>query len=231
MPWLPTMNTIDLMYDRARWETKQLHFSIAADLYRQIIDKLPFGRARVPFHLLAAEANLDAGREREAIDDCHAAIAIDSHSSLAWRTLGRILLEGGKLVDAERSLQKCIAIEPSRSAYIYLAIISLNANRIEEAESFCRQAIAMDSEFAEAYLNLAQALNLQNRKREAIDALQIAIEKDSNSANAHRVLGELLFESGKGREALQHILRAAEIAPHDVRLRVLIQRLEGDRHK
>ena len=75
------MDEIDQLYQRATHESENGNPIEAARLYREMIKLLRHDERKAAFYLLAANANVDAGRFEEAIDDCHSALSVEPTSA------------------------------------------------------------------------------------------------------------------------------------------------------
>lgn len=64
--------------------------------------------------------------------------------------------------------------------------------KVEEAARSYRQALALDPDFADAYINLGNALDRLGKSDEAIATYQKALELDPDLAGAHYNLGDSL---------------------------------------
>ena len=83
-----------------------------------------------------------------------------------------------------------------------------NENRLPEAEHAYRQALALDPEFVEAWINLGLVSLLQGRPTEAATCQREALRLDPESADAHNNLGMAHYALGHQPEA-ENCFRAA----------------------
>ena len=141
---------------RAKYELEQGNSVKSASLYRELIDLLPPDgiRARLIHSLLAASAHLEASKFAEAIDDCRCAISLDPSHAKAWRCLGLVLLEAGRLDDAEQALLRSIELSSSASACMYLGSVYFRQEKWSNAEQHYRESVRLDPDFDEAHYNL-----------------------------------------------------------------------------
>ncbi|MBK8232967.1 MAG: tetratricopeptide repeat protein [Candidatus Eisenbacteria bacterium] len=93
---------------------------------------------------------------------------------IARNNLGQLLLEIGRLVEAEQHFRSAIAIHPQfAEAHNNLATIHGQAGRLEEAIRSCDAAIGLDPNFARAYFNRALArMRLQQFDAALLDLSQ-----------------------------------------------------------
>jgi tetratricopeptide (TPR) repeat protein len=97
--------------------------------------------------------------------------------------------------------------------------------KLGDAERYCRQALALDPNYDEAYFNLGSSLLGQARADEALDAYLAACRIDPDYVEAHREAGAILLDESKYAEAEMHLRKALELSPNDVHAMELMKRL------
>jgi tetratricopeptide (TPR) repeat protein len=140
-------------------------------------------------------------------------------------------LDGGRLAEAESALRKSLALNPTPTACSFLACLCLRDRSLGDAERYCRQALALDPDFDEAYFNLGSSLLGQGRTDEALTAYQTACRIDPDYGLAHREAGALLLDEGRYSEAATHLRNALALAPNDERAIELMKRLASRKGK
>ena len=80
--------------------------------------------------------------------------------------------------------------------------------RLHEAETHYRRALAIQPDYAPAYVNLGMVLVALRRPDEAIDAYKRAIELGSEDVDLDVRLGNALLQAGRAPEAVEHFRRA-----------------------
>jgi tetratricopeptide (TPR) repeat protein len=80
--------------------------------------------------------------------------------------------------------------------------------RFQEAETHYRRALALQPDYAPAYVNLGTALVAQHRPDEAIEAYKRAIQLESADVDLDSKLGNALLQAGKPADAIVHFRRA-----------------------
>ena len=77
-----------------------------------------------------------------------------------------------------------------------------------------RQAIAMRSDFIQAYINRGDVLLRMNKTHEALKIYQDALRIESNNADVHYNLAVVSLQLNKPGEGLQYLNKALEIDPN-----------------
>jgi len=79
----------------------------------------------------------------------------------------------------------------------------MDQGHLDEAVACCRRALDLKPDFAEAYINLGNALKDQRKLDEAVACCRHALDLKPDSAEAHGSLGSILEEAGDLRDAEQ----------------------------
>ena len=80
--------------------------------------------------------------------------------------------------------------------------------RLQEAEARYRRALAIQPDYAPAYINLGMVLVALQRPGEAIDAYRRAIDLGAADVDLDYRLANALLQAGKASEAIEHFQRA-----------------------
>ena len=116
----------------------------------------------------------------------------------AWKVLGVLLIQVGRLSESLISTQKSVELNPMDSeAHYNLGVILKSLDRSNEAEKSYRQAITLKPDYAEAHSNLGNILQELGRLVEAEKSFRQAIELKPDFTEAHSNLGITLQELGK----------------------------------
>ena len=111
----------------------------------------------------------------------------------AWKILGAILKQKGKISESLIVCQKSVQLDPQDAkAHNNLAIILLLQSRLEEAETSLRKAIELKPDLAEAHNNLGVILEKHRKFTEAFFAYIQAINSNPNFTDAYENLGMVL---------------------------------------
>lgn len=90
-----------------------------------------------------------------------------------------------------------------------LGVALQTENNLEEAEARYRRALALQPDYAPAYVNLGMLLFTLQRTAEAIDAYRRAIELGSTDEDLDLKIGTALLQAGRAQEAAVYLERAA----------------------
>ncbi len=113
--------------------------------------------------------------------------------TLAWKVLGAILKQKGKISESLIVFQKSVQLDPQDAkAHNNLAIILILQSRLEEAETSLRQAIKLKPDLAEAHNNLGVILEKNRKFTEAFSAFIQAINFKPNFTDAYENLGMVI---------------------------------------
>src|SRR5258705_6738335 len=149
------------------------------------------------------------GLERLASNDYESAwrtfeqlLFLDEDNPVA-NTLGAAsLLSLGRIDDAEPLARKGVCLTPRLAlAHYYLALLLIEKEKYEEAESEIWEAIAIEPHNAGYRLILGRLLFLQSREADACEQLRRCVELSPGSAEAHFLLGLSLLRCGQIRDA------------------------------
>ena len=95
------------------------------------------------------------------------------------------------------------------------ARLLLEQSRPSDAETYAREAIAEDTENAEAYVLLSYALAEQGNHKDAIEAAQKAVGIDPENHYTHFTLGRAYYLNSNYKRAKTHLDQARDIYPED----------------
>jgi tetratricopeptide (TPR) repeat protein len=115
--------------------------------------------------------------------------------------------------------------------HIQRAQLLIQQGRFEQAQQELGQAIADDSEAADAFYLLAIVLNEQKKYREATEAVQNAIRLEPGFAGAHTVLGDIYLDRNMYPEAEQSLNEALRLDPYNERTWGALSRLYFNQKK
>jgi tetratricopeptide (TPR) repeat protein/SAM-dependent methyltransferase len=142
----------------------------------------------------------------------------------AWKALGAVLKETGRISESLASFQKAVQLAPQDAeAHSNLGNTLKELGRLDEALASYKQAIALKPDYAEAHYNLGIMLQELRRLDEALASYTQAIALKPDLAEAHVnldiALKSVKFNSSNPKlyPALTHLLTAGNFTrPKDV---------------
>ena len=153
--------------------------------------------------LILAWEHFQASRYAEAERLCGRIVEADPSLSDAWRLLGVLLADRGKLDKAAAALRQLILLDPSDSeAHNNLGFILDRQEKLVEANVHYREAIRLRPDYADARYNLAIVLQKQGELEQAAASFRQAVLLKPSDADAHNNLGVVLMELGRLDEAV-----------------------------
>lgn len=187
----------------------------------------------VPTRILAAWEAWQLGKQRiasrnsrqleEAGHFMRQAIDLDPGFALAYAGLAQALtlqaVYGGAPLDdalapAERAAVKALALDSNLAeAWGILGLIAEKRGRHDDAETLYRRAIALNPNFAVAYLWLAGSRNMIAHPEEAVGYSQRAVELDPLSAFTRWAYASSLYSVGRFAEAERRLRELLESDP------------------
>ena len=211
---------------KATFYVKRGEFEKAHEMYAEILDAFPNNmRARnglaalniltardpdenPPKHLMQQLIQLyDDGQLNEAVEYGKALTEAYPKSLIAWNVLGASFGALGHYDEAKSALLEIINIdEHSVDAYNNLGKVLLEQKEFDEAETYYRKALLLQSSFSPALHGLGTVLIKTGRVREALDSFFQAIESDNNNLDAHRSFHKSLIQLSGPQAALYKIL-------------------------
>lgn len=186
-----------------------------ADLERavELLPRLPELYDQLGRVCLASDLFDDAAAAYEQLTE----VAPDD--AYSWFAYGDALERAGRYRAAADSYAKASAIAPDTAELLVArarAHVELDdPEGLREAERLARAAIDLDSDSAEAYLQLGVALARQDDLDGAVRAFDEVLAQRPDDLAALYNRGQVLAMQRKGREAVEALSQAADLAPED----------------
>lgn len=98
-----------------------------------------------------------------------------------------------------------------------LGNLLLSQGKLDAAIAAYQRALSLDSNFAGAYVNLADVYRQQAREEEAEKQLRKGLALLPNAADLHHALGLLLVRKADMPAAIKELASGAQLAPDNVR--------------
>lgn len=120
----------------------------------------------------------------------------------------------GRFAQAEELLHHTVQLDPRQgSAFLLLGFLASRGNRLEEATTHYRQAVAVRPDFPEAWFNLGNVLQRQGELDEAIASYRRALAYQPRFAAALLNLGNVFKAQGLFEEAIVQYEQALALQP------------------
>ncbi len=141
--------------------------------------------------------NHAAGNVSEALKKYQYLIKSGFEDPRVFNSCGFILINLGKLTEAELYIRKAIDLNPKDAiGYSNLGAILKGFGKLTEAELYIRKAINLNPKDTAAYSNLGAILKTNGFHNEALFFINKAIELNPNFADAHHNRANTLLELG-----------------------------------
>jgi tetratricopeptide (TPR) repeat protein len=169
------------------------------------------------FYFELANAYSKTHQDKKSIPYYEEALRRDPRFPAARQGYAAALTSLGRLTDAAKALQA--AASKDAATLNALGVTYLNLEKLDEAVATLRQALSLDSELPEIYVNLGNALTRKGDQGAAIDAFRNAIQASPASAAAHSNLATVFQAQGDFEQARYHFQKAIwsdpdNAAPH-----------------
>jgi tetratricopeptide (TPR) repeat protein len=172
---------------------------------------------------------LESNAPSAALALFHQAVLVQPDDIGAHINIGRTYNALGLFAEAERAYLAAKKLLPraspgtslvariapnSLNVFLNLGnLVARNTSRLEEADRLYRQAIAMRSDYVQAYINRGDVLLKMNRSDEALSVYQQALRHDPDNPDIHYNLGVVALAQGRPEAGLAYLNRAVELDP------------------
>jgi tetratricopeptide (TPR) repeat protein len=157
-------------------------------------------------HQLTAELLLEKQRNREAIEEYKAALAIRPDESTLFFGLGMAYMKEMKLQQAIEQFRESLRFDPyNTEAYHNIGRCYIALHQPEDAIRYLREAIRLDPDLLVAHGVLGRALAMQGKLAEAVREMEIAAPTDKDGSLHYQLYlaYRTLKESVKATSALR----------------------------
>ena len=137
-------------------------------------------------------------------------------NKIAWKVLGAVLKQTGKMSDSLVACQKSVLLAPRDAETHYnLGNTLLGLGKFDEAEASFKKAITLNPDYTAAYSNLGYILRKLDRLEEDKQNFSKVMEFEPQHAGAHYNLAVTLQDLGEFQEAETCYRRTIELAPEN----------------
>jgi tetratricopeptide (TPR) repeat protein len=129
--------------------------------------------------------------------------------------LGRaVLLQGTRLADALRLLERAVELDPNRAEYfLYVGMAANEAGNVPKAEKALAEALRLDQGMADAYWQRGVLRQRQGAVRDAVADLTKALALRPSRHEAHAALADVYYDLGRERDAMREWQLAIQAIP------------------
>lgn len=155
--------------------------------------------------------------EGKAIQHLEKALALKPDLAEASNALGVLYAEKGELDKAQRAFETALAVPTYQTPFYAVFNIGLLDERRQDWQGALDQyqkAVAMQSNYAQAYYRMGLMLEHLNRPRNALHAYEEAFDNDPNLAEAYFRYGQLSYRLGDVQQTALALRRVIELQPY-----------------
>ncbi len=160
----------------------------AADLYARVLRLRP--NYWFAHQELGALLN-NSGNYQQALIEFRAASLAAPKNAMVANNIGSVLLQQGKLAEAEEYLKRSFSSDPSDVAAANLATLSLLRSRLPEALAYARTAVSLSPQEPQNLLDLGDICAASNLRSQSAAAYKEAVERCSDQLQTETANGPL----------------------------------------
>ena len=154
----------------------------------------------------------DAGKFREAVPICKAAIKLNADNAKSYEVLGWAHNGNGEFAKSIEACNKALKLNPNSGvAYERLARAYIGLKKYDQAIFYCNKAIQIDQNYNWAYLRRAKSYAGLKNYRQAIDDYTKAIQLESKSAYSYWYRGKCYEALGEHDRARADFAKARQL--------------------
>jgi tetratricopeptide (TPR) repeat protein len=168
--------------------------------------------------VLLAVAQAVGGQDAASLDSARRAVALAPENFDAQLALGRALYAAGDDSGAARAFRASAALRPADARPLFFLATTLErAGDDPAALAAYRELVAKQPRAPEGHLGLGVLLVKRGgaQTEEGLKELAHALELDPDIYEARVALGRALLSKGRAAESIEHLRRAAELAPNN----------------
>lgn len=156
-----------------------------------------------------------ANRAEQAEELLRKVLSQRPSSAETHHCLGRaLLMQGTRLADALRMLERAVELDPNRAEYfLYVGWAANEAGNVPKAEKSLAEALRLDQGLADAYWQRGVLRQRQGAVRDAITDLTKALTLRPSRHEAHASLADAYYDLGREAEAMREWQLAIQAQP------------------
>ncbi|MBF0159883.1 MAG: tetratricopeptide repeat protein [Magnetococcales bacterium] len=149
-----------------------------------------------------------------ALRCCDQLMQLDNSRADAWSLRGVLLVNAGRLAEAESAYLRAIELQPGFvDAWFNLGNLYLRQKLYDRALERYQHCLVLDPRYASAYEQMGQLYVDVNQPGKALQFLQQAVSLRPDSASLYNNLGKLFWEGGNSEQGASLFRRAVQLAP------------------
>ena len=149
------------------------------------------------FLITIAESEYDSLLYGTARDDLQRALALDPSSYQAHLLLANALFKLDRAEDAIAEYRRAIELSPAQPRTYYQLALALDAKQDQSgAEEQLKQALAIDSHYGPALIEMGKILIGRNLPADAVAPLSVAVDDNPHSEQAYFLLAKAYAQLG-----------------------------------
>jgi tetratricopeptide (TPR) repeat protein len=174
-----------------------------------------------------------AGRAEQAEELLKKVLSQRPSSAETHHCLGRAqLVQGTRLADALRTLERAVELDPNRAEYhLYVGWAANEAGNVPKAEKSLAEALRLDQGLADAYWQRGVLRQRQGAVRDAIADLTRALQLRPSRHEAHASLADAFYDLGREAEAMKEWQLAINAQPENPTWRFRYGKLLAANHQ
>lgn len=182
---------------------------------RYALSALNVNATDVEAHAVLANVSASKGNIEEAVKQYEFVISQRPNSITEQIAYGRLMLEQGNLVAAERAFTTVLRINPAEhQARLYLSITAQKYSDLVLADASKQlKEASKENNNAQLQTALADAQAHKGNSKEAIEAYQGALKLEPWQVNTRLKLANLLAETGQTKEAIEEYSNVTKTNP------------------
>jgi predicted Zn finger-like uncharacterized protein len=174
-----------------------------------------------------------ANRPEQAEELLRKVLSQRPSSAETHHCLGRALLvQGTRLADALRMLERAVELDPNRAEYLlYVGWAANEAGNVPKAEKALAEALRLDQGLADAYWQRGVLRQRQGAVRDAITDLTKALQLRPTRHEAHAALADAFYDLGREADAMREWQLAIQALPDNATWRFRYGKLLAANHQ
>jgi len=159
----------------------------------------------------AVTTYVQTGYWRSSVPLFKRTVEVTRRNPIILNNLGSVLIQEGRLKEAERVLLRALEIGRGARVENNLGVIAEKKGDLAKAEKMYRQAIDLQPTYPDAYFNLGNVLSKRKRFEEALGYYIKATRLNPESSDAAFSLGLCLSRLGRKSDAVHYYERALRL--------------------